>query len=53
MLREKNRIESPIPIGNENLINKLYSLLTLAEREVNILSRKEAIVRVFSFVITG
>lgn len=52
MLREKNRIKSPILIGNENLVNKLYSLLTLIEREVNILSKKEIIIRVFSFIIT-
>ena len=46
MLREKNRIKSPIPIGNENLVNELYSLLILIEKEVNILSRKEIIIRV-------
>jgi hypothetical protein len=40
VLREKNRIESPIPIGNENLVNKLYSLLVLVENEVSILSGK-------------
>ena len=40
VLREKNRIESPIPIGNENLVNKLCSLLVLVESEVSILSRK-------------
>jgi hypothetical protein len=51
VLREKNRIKSLIPISNENLINELYSLLILIEREVNILSRKETIIRVFSFVI--
>ena len=37
MLREKNRIESPIPIGNKNLINKLYSLLILKENKVSII----------------
>ena len=51
MLREKNKIKSLIPISNKNLVNKLYSLLTLAKREVNILSKKETIIRVFSFVI--
>ena len=53
MLREKNRIKSLILISNKNLINKLYSLLILAKREVNILSKKETIIRVFSFVITN
>jgi hypothetical protein len=40
VLREKNKIESPIPIGNKNLVNKLYSLLALVESEVSILSGK-------------
>jgi hypothetical protein len=40
VLREKNRIESPIPIGNENLVNKPCSLLALVESEVSILSGK-------------
>jgi hypothetical protein len=31
MLREKNRIESPMPISNENLVNELYSLLAKSE----------------------
>jgi hypothetical protein len=40
VLREKNRIESPIPIGNKNLVNKPCSLLALVESEVSILSGK-------------
>jgi hypothetical protein len=52
MLKEKNRIKSFIFISNKNLVNKLYSLLTLIKREVNILSKKETIIKVFSFVIT-
>jgi hypothetical protein len=43
VLREKNRIESLILIGNENLVNKSYSLLTLKENEVSII--KIALVR--------
>jgi len=37
MLREKNRIESLILISNKNLVNKLYSLLTLKENKVSII----------------
>jgi hypothetical protein len=37
VLREKNRIESPILIGNKNLVNKSYSLLTLKENKVSII----------------
>jgi hypothetical protein len=40
VLREKNRIKSPILISNKNLVNKLYSLLALIKSKVSILFKK-------------
>jgi hypothetical protein len=48
---EKNRIESPIPIVNEDLVNKSCSLLTLAENEVSILSGKGTGARVYFVMV--